>query len=60
MRVRLPIGIGFALVSVTMCYQIIVIVQTHHGTLRYHSAPNQNTEFIIQIPVSQTTKRFKA
>ncbi|MFQ3637254.1 MAG: CHASE4 domain-containing protein [Cyanobacteriota bacterium] len=52
-----PVGQGTGL-GLTMCYQIIV--ETHHGTLRCHSAPDQHTEFIIQIPVSQTTKRFKA
>lgn len=52
-----PVGQGTGL-GLTMCYQIIV--ETHHGILRCNSAPGHNTEFIIQIPVSQTTKRFKA
>ncbi|MBF2083535.1 CHASE4 domain-containing protein [Thermoleptolyngbya sp. C42_A2020_037] len=52
-----PVGQGTGL-GLTMCYQIIV--ETHHGILRCNSAPGHHTEFIIQIPVSQTTKRFKA
>lgn len=52
-----PVGQGTGL-GLAMCYQIIV--ETHHGILRCNSAPGHHTEFIIQIPVSQTTKRFKA
>ncbi|WP_172799654.1 CHASE4 domain-containing protein [Leptolyngbya sp. O-77] len=52
-----PVGQGTGL-GLTVCYQIIV--ETHHGILRCNSVPGHHTEFIIQIPVSQTTKRFKA
>jgi two-component system NtrC family sensor kinase len=52
-----PVGQGTGL-GLTMCYQIIV--ETHRGLIRCQSCPGQHTHFIIQIPVSQTTKRFKA
>jgi two-component system, NtrC family, sensor kinase len=42
-----PIGKGTGL-GLSISYQIIT--ERHGGKLRYHSAPDQGTEFVIEIP----------
>lgn len=37
--------------GLTFCYQ--TIVNHHHGSLNFHSIPNEGTTFIIQLPIKQ-------
>ncbi|NJO78692.1 MAG: GAF domain-containing protein [Cyanobacteria bacterium RM1_2_2] len=44
-----PVGKGTGL-GLSISYQIIV--EKHAGILKCHSAPNQGTEFVIELPIS--------
>ncbi|MEP0757164.1 CBS domain-containing protein [Trichocoleus sp. DQ-A2] len=46
-----PVGKGTGL-GLSICYQI---VEKHGGQLKCISAPGEGTEFVIQIPIRQTT-----
>ncbi|MGB3204602.1 MAG: ATP-binding protein [Crinalium sp.] len=45
-----PVGKGTG-IGLALSYQIVV--EKHHGMLSCNSAPQQGTEFVIEIPVSQ-------
>ncbi|MDZ7958244.1 MAG: response regulator [Aulosira sp. DedQUE10] len=43
-----PVGKGTGL-GLSIAYQIVV--NNHHGKLRYHSTPGEGIEFIIELPI---------
>ncbi|WP_375512587.1 sensor histidine kinase [uncultured Nostoc sp.] len=46
-----PVGKGTGL-GLSISYQIVT--EKHNGSLRCHSIPSQETEFVIEIPIRQT------
>ncbi|MEL7039433.1 MAG: HAMP domain-containing sensor histidine kinase [Cyanobacteria bacterium J06592_8] len=47
-----PVGKGTGL-GLSISYQIIT--ERHHGKINCYSEPEKGTEFVIEIPVQQTT-----
>jgi len=51
-----PVGKGTGM-GLSISYQIIT--ETHDGTLECHSAPNEGTRFVIQIPLRQSRVKVR-
>ncbi|MBE9103222.1 sensor histidine kinase [Vacuolonema iberomarrocanum] len=47
-----PVGQGTGM-GLSICYQIVT--EKHGGELLVQSEPNQGTQFIIKLPIRQTT-----